>query len=106
MSNMKLEGKKVHKICTKCKVQVTISVFFFLHRLLAVGSRDMTTRICAFEKFKNIKEYSIGGIKDTVVGAFFEEKSYDLCTVSFSLFTSPKTYSSFSYLQVPLLYYD
>lgn len=51
-------------------------------RLLAVGSRDMTTRICAFAKSKNLKEYSIGGMKDTVVGAFFEEKSYNLCTVS------------------------
>ncbi|XP_045109366.1 periodic tryptophan protein 2 homolog [Portunus trituberculatus] len=51
-------------------------------RLLAVGSRDMTTRICALTKFKNLKEYSIGGIKDTVVGTFFEEKTYDLCTVS------------------------
>lgn len=51
-------------------------------RLIAVGSRDMTTRICALTKFKNLKEYPIGGLKDTVVGAFFEEKSYDLCTVS------------------------
>lgn len=42
----------------------------------------MTTRVCGFAKLKNLQEYSIGGNKETVVGVFFEEKSFDLCTVS------------------------
>ncbi|XP_045614964.2 periodic tryptophan protein 2 homolog [Procambarus clarkii] len=54
----------------------------FDSRVLAIGSRDMTTRICGFSKFKNLWEYPIGGNKDTVVGVFFEDKSLDLCTVS------------------------
>jgi len=53
----------------------------FDSKLLAIGSRDMTTRIYPISKMKNLREYSIGGNKDTIVGVFFEEKSYDLYTV-------------------------
>ncbi|KAG7166996.1 Periodic tryptophan protein 2-like [Homarus americanus] len=49
--------------------------------VLAIGSRDMTTRVCPFGKFKNLQEYSIGGNKDTVIAVFFEEKTLGLCTV-------------------------
>lgn len=54
----------------------------FDSRVLAVGSRDMTTRVYGFAKLKNLREYPIGGNKDSVVGVFFEDKSLDLCTVS------------------------
>ncbi|KAK7082129.1 U3 snoRNP protein [Halocaridina rubra] len=50
-------------------------------RMLAVGSKDMMTRIYAFTKFKNLRAYSIGSNRDSVVGVFFEEKSLDLYTV-------------------------
>lgn len=53
----------------------------FDSRVLAVGARDMITRIYGLVKFKNLQEYSIGSNKDTVVGVFFEEKSLDLYTV-------------------------
>ncbi|CAL4105654.1 unnamed protein product, partial [Meganyctiphanes norvegica] len=54
----------------------------FDSKLLAIGSRDMTTRIYPISKMKNLREYSIGGNKDTIVGVFFEEKSLDLYTVA------------------------
>ncbi|XP_068210032.1 periodic tryptophan protein 2 homolog [Palaemon carinicauda] len=51
-------------------------------RVLVVGSRDMVTRVYGVVKFKNLIQYSIGTNKDTIVGAFFEENSLDLHTVS------------------------
>ncbi|XP_076066319.1 periodic tryptophan protein 2 homolog isoform X2 [Oratosquilla oratoria] len=51
-------------------------------RVVAVGSNDMTTRIYAFARFENLKEYIIGGNSDAIVNVFFEEKSLNINTVS------------------------
>ncbi|XP_066947733.1 periodic tryptophan protein 2 homolog [Macrobrachium rosenbergii] len=53
----------------------------FDSRVIVVGSRDMITRVYGLMKFKNLREYSLGSNKDTVVGVFFEENSLDLHTV-------------------------
>ncbi|KAK4290610.1 hypothetical protein Pmani_036500 [Petrolisthes manimaculis] len=51
-------------------------------KLVAIGSQDMSTRVYSFVKMKNLKEYIISGSRDTIIGAFFEEKSYNLYTVA------------------------
>ena len=49
---------------------------------LAVGSKDMNTRIYGAKKFKNLIIYSIGGHTDSIVGSFFENNSLDIYTIS------------------------
>ncbi|XP_022257607.1 periodic tryptophan protein 2 homolog [Limulus polyphemus] len=51
-------------------------------RVLAVGSKDMSTKICALERFSNLSIYTLGSHTDNIVGCFFDENSLDLCTVS------------------------
>jgi len=51
-------------------------------RILAVGSRDMTVRVYALQKFENMRVYCLGGMSDPVVGAFFEADSLDMYSVS------------------------
>ena len=50
--------------------------------MLAIGSDDGTTKICAFTRFDNLKQYSIGGNTRAVAGVFFSKNSLDLCIVS------------------------
>ncbi|CAH2063821.1 unnamed protein product, partial [Iphiclides podalirius] len=51
-------------------------------KLLAVGSKDTTTKIYTVDYLDNINMYSLSGHTDKVVGVFFEMKSLDLITVS------------------------
>lgn len=51
-------------------------------RLLAVGARDNTTKICAIEFLENFRPYQLAGHTDTIVGCFFEESSLDVTTIS------------------------
>ncbi|KPI91085.1 Periodic tryptophan protein 2-like [Papilio xuthus] len=51
-------------------------------KLLAVGSKDTTTKIYTVDYLDNINMFSLGGHTDKIVGVFFERKSLDLITVS------------------------
>ncbi|XP_046624301.1 periodic tryptophan protein 2 homolog [Neodiprion virginianus] len=51
-------------------------------KLLAVGSKDNSTRLYSLEKWANFKSYSLGSHTDSIVGCFFEKDSYDLSTIS------------------------
>ncbi|XP_076319456.1 periodic tryptophan protein 2 homolog [Tachypleus tridentatus] len=51
-------------------------------RVMAVGSKDMSTKICALERFSNLSIYTLGSHTGSIVGCFFDENSLDLCTVS------------------------
>ncbi|KAH1025703.1 periodic tryptophan protein 2 homolog isoform X1 [Dendroctonus ponderosae] len=51
-------------------------------KILAVGSKDMATKLYSFERFKNFRMYSLGSHTDEIVGCFFEQESYDLITIS------------------------
>ncbi|ROT76938.1 Periodic tryptophan protein 2-like protein [Penaeus vannamei] len=50
-------------------------------KLLAYGSRDMTTRVCSFVKMKNLTECRIGGAREGVSGVYFDDKTYNLYVV-------------------------
>lgn len=51
-------------------------------RILAVGSKDTTTKLYTIEYLDNFNMYSLSGHTDKIVGVFFEKKSLDLITVS------------------------
>ncbi|XP_048480897.1 periodic tryptophan protein 2 homolog [Plutella xylostella] len=51
-------------------------------RLLAVGSKDTTTKIYSVDYLDNLSMYSLSGHTDKIVGVFFENKSLDLISVS------------------------
>ncbi|CAK9804620.1 Periodic tryptophan protein 2 homolog [Anthophora plagiata] len=51
-------------------------------KLLAVGSKDMSTKIYSLEKYENFSYVSLGGHSDGIMACFFEKKSYDLSTIS------------------------
>lgn len=51
-------------------------------RILAVGSKDTTTKVYSIEYLNNFNMMSLGGHTDKIVGVFFEKKSLDLITVS------------------------
>lgn len=51
-------------------------------KVLAIGSRDNTTRLVAPEFYENFRPYSLAGHTDGVVGCFFEQNSLDLYTIS------------------------
>jgi len=51
-------------------------------RVLVTGSRDRRARVIAAEKMKNLNIYDLGGLRDTVIGAFFVLNSLDLYLVA------------------------
>lgn len=51
-------------------------------QVLAVGSKDLTTKIYAVNKFSNLSIYTLGSHNDSVISCFFEENSLDLYTLS------------------------
>jgi periodic tryptophan protein 2 len=51
-------------------------------RVLAVGSKDMSTKLYSLDKLANFKTYSLGSHTDCVVACFFEKGSLDLTTLS------------------------
>ncbi|XP_069680364.1 periodic tryptophan protein 2 homolog [Periplaneta americana] len=51
-------------------------------RILAVGSKDMSTRLYTLENLANFKTYSLGSHTDSIVACFFEKDSLDITTIS------------------------
>ncbi|ESO11264.1 hypothetical protein HELRODRAFT_91552, partial [Helobdella robusta] len=51
-------------------------------RVVAIGSRDMSCYVIGCQMFKNLSVKSVGGLKDVVVGCFFDKDSLDLMTMS------------------------
>ncbi|XP_077996881.1 periodic tryptophan protein 2 homolog [Glandiceps talaboti] len=51
-------------------------------RAMVIGSKDMTSRVHATTHLSNLVMCSLGGHKDVIVGAFFEDKSLDVYSVS------------------------
>ncbi|XP_043259582.1 periodic tryptophan protein 2 homolog [Colletes gigas] len=51
-------------------------------KLIAVGSKDMATKIYSLEKYANFRFLNLGSHSDTIVACFFEKKNYDLTTIS------------------------
>ncbi|GBP40588.1 Periodic tryptophan protein 2 homolog [Eumeta japonica] len=51
-------------------------------KLLAVGSKDTTTKLYSPDYYDNFNSYTMGGHTDKIVGVFFEKNSLDAITVS------------------------
>ncbi|KAK3769873.1 hypothetical protein RRG08_036920 [Elysia crispata] len=51
-------------------------------RVLCTGSRDRRTRVIAIERQKNLSVYDLGGLRDSVVGSFFDYNSLDVYCVA------------------------
>ncbi|XP_060523591.1 periodic tryptophan protein 2 homolog [Cylas formicarius] len=51
-------------------------------KILAVGSKDMSTKLYPMEKCKNFRITSLGNHTAEIVGCFFEKYGYDMVTVS------------------------
>lgn len=71
--------KRVYK---KAHDDVTCLDWSTCSKLLAVGSKDTTTKIYTVDYLDNLNMYSLSGHTDKIVGVFFEKKSLDLITVS------------------------
>lgn len=54
----------------------------FDSQLIAVGSKDMATKIYSIEKYRNFRFINLGSHSDAIVACFFEKKNYDLTTIS------------------------
>nr|XP_026491208.1 periodic tryptophan protein 2 homolog isoform X1 [Vanessa tameamea] len=70
------------RVFKKSHDQVTCLDWSSCGKLLAVGSKDTTTKIFTSEYLDNINMYSLSGHTDKIVGLFFEKASLDLITVS------------------------
>lgn len=51
-------------------------------KLLAIGSRDSSTKICAVNYMQNFRTYNLSGHTDAIVSCFFESNSLHLNTLS------------------------
>ena len=51
-------------------------------QIIAVGSKDTTTRIYALQKFKNLKVCCLGGHSEPIVNVFFQKDSLKCYTLS------------------------
>lgn len=47
--------------------------------VLVVGSKDMSSRVHACERFKNLICYVLGSHNEAIVGCFFEKNSLNVC---------------------------
>ncbi|XP_063530228.1 periodic tryptophan protein 2 homolog [Cydia strobilella] len=70
------------RVFRKARDDVTCLDWSACSRLLAVGSKDTSTKIYTVDYLDNLNMYSLGGHTDKIVGVFFEKKSLDLITVS------------------------
>lgn len=70
------------RVFKKSRDDVTCLDWSSCGKLLAVGSKDTTTKIYTIEYLDNLNMYSLSGHTDKVVGVFFEKRSLDLTTVS------------------------
>ncbi|XP_060652444.1 periodic tryptophan protein 2 homolog [Drosophila nasuta] len=51
-------------------------------KLLAIGCRDSSTKICAIKHTRNFRTYNLSGHTDAIVSCFFESNSLHINTVS------------------------
>ncbi|XP_078051731.1 periodic tryptophan protein 2 homolog isoform X2 [Augochlora pura] len=51
-------------------------------KMIAVGSKDNSTKIYSLQKYANFRYINLGSHSDAIVACFFEKKSYDLTTIS------------------------
>ncbi|XP_075972567.1 periodic tryptophan protein 2 homolog [Anticarsia gemmatalis] len=70
------------RVFKKSRDEVTCLDWSSCSKLLAVGSKDTTTKIYTVDYLDNVNMYSLSGHTDKVSGVFFEKKSLDLITVS------------------------
>ncbi|XP_049865183.1 periodic tryptophan protein 2 homolog [Pectinophora gossypiella] len=70
------------RVFKKAHDDVTCLDWSSCSKLLAVGSKDTTTKIYTLDYLDNLNMYSLSGHTDKIVGVFFEKKSLDLITVS------------------------
>ncbi|KAH9641191.1 hypothetical protein HF086_004578 [Spodoptera exigua] len=70
------------RVFKKARDEVTCMDWSPCSKLLAVGSKDTTTKIYTVDYLDNLSMYSLSGHTDKIVGVFFEKKSLDLITVS------------------------
>ncbi|KAM3968341.1 periodic tryptophan protein 2 homolog [Aphomia sociella] len=70
------------RVFKKAHDEVTCLDWSTCSKLLAVGSKDTTTKIYTAEYLDNFNMYSMGGHTDKIVAVFFEKKNLDLITVS------------------------
>ncbi|XP_032665504.1 periodic tryptophan protein 2 homolog [Odontomachus brunneus] len=62
--------------------ETTCLSWSFDSKLLAVGSKDTTVRVYSLQKWANFRVITLGCHSDVIVGCFFENKNYDLYTIS------------------------
>ncbi|XP_014478920.1 PREDICTED: periodic tryptophan protein 2 homolog [Dinoponera quadriceps] len=62
--------------------ETTCLSWSFDSKLLAVGSKDTTIKIYSLQKWANFRSITLGCHSDVIVGCFFENKNYDLYTIS------------------------
>lgn len=72
----------VHKVYRTAFEECTSIDWSDDSQLLAVGSKDNSTRIYSIKFMVNFRPYALGGHSDAIVGSFFDENSLDLSTVS------------------------
>lgn len=70
------------RVFKKALDEVTCLDWSSCGKLLAVGSKDTSTKIYSIEYLDNINIFSLSGHTDKIIGVFFEKKSLDLITVS------------------------
>ncbi|XP_043664857.1 periodic tryptophan protein 2 homolog [Vespula pensylvanica] len=62
--------------------ETTFIDWSFDSKLLAIGSKDATTKLYSLQKWKNFKFVTLGCHSDMIIGCFFEKNSYDISTIS------------------------
>lgn len=70
------------RVFQKAHDETTCLAWSSCSKLLAVGSKDTSTKIYTVDYLDNFNMYSLSGHTDKIVGVFFERKSLDLITVS------------------------
>ncbi|XP_022199019.2 periodic tryptophan protein 2 homolog [Nilaparvata lugens] len=50
-------------------------------RVIAVGSKDTSTKLYPLEKYTNFREHTLSALSDCVVAVFFEKDSLDVTTI-------------------------
>ncbi|XP_041972804.1 periodic tryptophan protein 2 homolog [Aricia agestis] len=70
------------RVFKKARDDVTCLDWSSCGKLLAVGSKDTTTKIYTIDYLDNLNMYALSGHTDKIVGVFFEKKSLDLISVS------------------------
>lgn len=53
-------------------------MYYIFYRVLCTGSKDRRTRVVAAERLKNLNVYDLGGLRDVVVGSYFDYNSLDV----------------------------